>query len=69
MSELINNNEKRFEDLLALSLGKQQVVWGKADGVFITDIVSPLNLTEFLLPDFDEIRTGGDCYKSKQLPG
>ncbi len=41
-----------------LRLGKQQIVWGKADGVFITDVVSPLNLTEFLLPDFDEIRTG-----------
>ena len=41
-----------------IRLGKQQVVWGKADGVFITDIVSPLNLTEFLLPDFDEIRIG-----------
>ncbi len=41
-----------------LRIGKQQVVWGKSDGVFITDIVSPLNLTEFLLPDFDEIRTG-----------
>lgn len=41
-----------------LRLGKQQVVWGKADGVFITDIVSPLNLSEFLLPDFNEIRTG-----------
>ena len=41
-----------------LRIGKQQVVWGKADGVFITDIVSPLNLTEFLLPDFDEIRIG-----------
>ncbi len=41
-----------------LRIGKQQVVWGKADGVFITDIVSPLNLTEFLLPDFDEIRSG-----------
>ena len=39
-------------------IGKQQVVWGKSDGVFITDIVSPLNLSEFLLPDFDEIRTG-----------
>ena len=41
-----------------LRLGKQQIVWGKADGVFITDVVSPLNLSEFLLPDFDEIRTG-----------
>ncbi len=41
-----------------LRIGKQQVIWGKADGVFITDIVSPKNLEEFLLPDFDEIRTG-----------
>jgi len=41
-----------------IRVGKQQIVWGRADGVFITDIVSPLNLTEFLLPDFDEIRIG-----------
>ncbi|WP_462280657.1 DUF1302 family protein [Salinivirga cyanobacteriivorans] len=41
-----------------LRIGKQQVVWGKADGVFITDIVSPLDLSEFLLPDFREIRQG-----------
>ncbi len=46
-----------------LRIGKQQVVWGKADGVFITDIVSPLNLTEFLLQDFDEIRTGVNAVK------
>ena len=47
-----------YFDNFDIRLGKQQVVWGKADGVFITDIVSPLNLTEFLLPDFDEIRKG-----------
>ena len=47
-----------YFDNFDIRVGKQQVVWGKADGVFITDIVSPLNLTEFLLPDFDEIRTG-----------
>lgn len=41
-----------------LRIGKQQVIWGKADGVFITDIVSPKNLHEFLLPEFDEIREG-----------
>jgi len=46
-----------------IRIGKQQVVWGKADGVFITDVVSPLNLTEFLLPDFDEIRTGVNAVK------
>jgi hypothetical protein len=47
-----------YFDNLDIRVGKQQIVWGKADGVFITDIVSPLNLTEFLLPDFDEIRVG-----------
>ena len=46
-----------------LRIGKQQIVWGKADGAFITDIVSPLNLTEFLLPDFDEIRRGVNVVK------
>jgi len=46
-----------------LRIGKQQIVWGKADGAFITDIVSPLNLTEFLLPDFDEIRRGVNAVK------
>lgn len=50
---------KKFD----LRIGKQQVVWGKADGVFITDVVSPLNLTEFLLPDFDEIRIGVNAVK------
>ncbi|MEA1898826.1 MAG: DUF1302 family protein [Bacteroidota bacterium] len=47
-----------YFDNFDIRVGRQQIVWGKADGVFITDIVSPLNLTEFLLPDFDEIRTG-----------
>ena len=47
-----------YFDNFDIRIGRQQVVWGKADGVFITDIVSPLNLTEFLLPDFDEIRMG-----------
>ena len=46
-----------------IRVGKQQVVWGKADGAFITDVVSPLNLSEFLLPDFDEIRIGVNAVK------
>lgn len=37
-------------------IGKQQVVWGKADGYFINDIVNPLDLSLFLLQDFDDIR-------------
>jgi hypothetical protein len=41
-----------------LRVGKQQIIWGKAEGVFITDVVAPKDLREFLLPDFDEIRLG-----------
>ena len=44
-------------------IGKQQVVWGKADGVFITDVVSPKNLQGFMLPDFKEIRIGVNAAK------
>jgi archaellin len=47
-----------FFNHIDLRIGKQQIVWGKADGVFITDVVSPKDLREFLLPDFDEIRIG-----------
>ena len=41
-----------------LRVGKQQIIYGKTDGVFITDVVSPKDLSEFLLRDFDEIRMG-----------
>ncbi len=49
--------------------GKQQIIWGKADGVFITDIVSPKDLGEFLLRDFDEIRTGITSFKLNYYSG
>ncbi len=39
-----------------LRMGKQQIIWGKGDGVFITDIVSPKDLSRFLVPDFEELR-------------
>ena len=47
----------RFENF-DIRVGKQQIIYGKAEGVFITDVVSPKNLSEFLLPDFNEIRLG-----------
>ena len=47
-----------FSDKFDLRIGKQQIIWGQADGVFITDVVTPKDLTEFLLRDFSEIRTG-----------
>jgi hypothetical protein len=51
-----------YEDF-DLRIGKQQIIWGKADGVFITDIISPRDLSEFLLPDFEEIRIGINAFK------
>jgi hypothetical protein len=57
-----------YSKKLDLRIGKQQIVWGQADGVFITDIVSPLNLTEFLLWGFDEIRQGVTAVKAKYYP-
>lgn len=48
----------------SLRAGKQQIIWGKAEGVFITDIVSPKDLSEFLLRDFDEIRMGVTSLKA-----
>jgi len=51
-----------------IRIGRQQIVWGQADGVFITDIVSPLNLTEFLLWDFNEIRMGVNAVNAKYYP-
>ena len=52
-----------------LRIGKQQIIWGKADGVFITDIISPKDLQEFLLRDFDEIRMGITAVKADYYMG
>lgn len=54
---------------LDLRIGKQQIVWGKAEGVFITDIVSPRDLRGFLLPDFTEIRMGITALKANVTLG
>ena len=39
-----------------LILGKQQVVWGKADGLKVLDIVNPQSFREFILDDFESSR-------------
>jgi hypothetical protein len=52
-----------------LRIGKQQIIWGKADGVFITDVISPRDLSEFILPDFEEIRIGTNAIKFDYYSG
>ena len=57
-----------YLDKFDFRFGKQQIVWGQADGVFITDIVSPLDLTDFLMRDFNEIRIGVNAAKINYYP-
>lgn len=37
-------------------LGKQQVVWGQADGIKVLDVVNPQSYREFITDDFDDSR-------------
>jgi hypothetical protein len=37
-------------------LGKQQIVWGDAVGLFFADVVNAKDLREYILPEFDLIR-------------
>ena len=43
-------------DQLDVRIGKQQVVWGQADGIPVLDRVNPFDLTEYWLPDFVDLR-------------
>lgn len=37
-------------------IGKQQVVWGQADGLKVLDVVNPQSYREFILDDFEDSR-------------
>lgn len=39
-----------------LRAGKQQIVWGKTDGLKLLDRVNPQSFREFILPDFEDSR-------------
>lgn len=45
-----------FTDNSFWRIGKQQVVWGEADGLRLLDIVNPQDFREFILDDFDDAR-------------
>ncbi|MDZ7680641.1 MAG: DUF1302 family protein [Fodinibius sp.] len=46
-----------------LRIGKQIISWGRAEGAFITDILSPVDVTEFLTQDFADLRVGTPAIK------
>lgn len=39
-----------------ITLGKQQIVWGKSDGLKVLDVVNPEDWREFILDDFESAR-------------
>lgn len=39
-------------------IGQQMIVWGRADAAQIHDIITPMDLSEFLTQDFTDLRTG-----------
>ncbi|MDP5054407.1 MAG: hypothetical protein NWP69_11505 [Congregibacter sp.] len=47
--------EKRLSSGL-LRLGKQQIVWGRLDGLKVLDVLNPQNFREFILDDFADSR-------------
>ena len=47
--------ERRFAGGLA-RLGKQQLVWGRLDGIKVLDVLNPQSFREFILDDFGDSR-------------
>ena len=45
-----------YDDTHSFRIGKQQVVWGKADGLKLLDVVNPQSYRQFILDEFDDSR-------------
>ena len=52
-----------------LRVGKQKIIWGEAEGAFITDLVRPRAMRSFILADFPEIRTAVPAIKVDYYAG
>lgn len=53
---------------LEIRAGRQIVVWGVADGLRVTDLISPVDYTEFMSSDYDDMRMAVDGFRIK-YPG
>ena len=56
------------KDFLEIRAGRQIVVWGVADGLRVTDLISPVDYTEFMSSDYDDMRMAVDGFRIK-YPG
>ncbi len=48
-----------------LKAGRQIVIWGISDGMRVTDVISPMDMSEFLARDYDDIRMPVNAIKLK----
>ena len=55
-------------DFFEIRAGRQIVVWGVADGLRVTDLISPVDYTEFMSSDYDDLRMAVDGFRIK-YPG
>lgn len=47
-----------FLDDYDIRIGRQQIIWGRAIGGFVTDILTPVDLREFMTQDAEDLRIG-----------
>lgn len=47
-----------YLDKYDLRIGHQKIIWGRANGAFVTDIITPVDLREFLTVSAEDIRFG-----------
>ncbi len=45
-----------YKDDMFIRIGKQQMVWGEADGIKLLDVLNPQSFREFILADFNDSR-------------
>ena len=47
-------------DAADLTVGRWQTAWGESDAVIVSDQITPFDFSNFIVPEFDEIRLGVD---------
>lgn len=52
-----------------IRIGKQTIIWGKSNGGFINDILTPVDLREFLTQDMADLRVGVTAFNIKRYFG
>lgn len=55
-------------NFLEVKAGRQIITWGVADGLRVTDLISPMDYTEFMANDYDDIRVPVNAIDLK-IPG